>query len=262
MTGTVDRYAHGITAMKAMAGRRLQMTVAAHATKDADTPAITAAPNTATSTPTREVSTMPESTKIAVIYYSATGSVYELASFIAEGARAAGAEVRLLKVHELAPQEAIESNQGWASHAAQTQAVPEATPQDVTWADAVIFGTPTRFGNVSAQLKQYIDTLGGLWFQGLLADKVYSGFTASSTAHGGQESTLLALYNSIHHFGGVIVSPGYTDPIKFADGNPYGTGHVSGQGEIPISDITKQAARYQGNRVARMTAALKTGLSA
>lgn len=205
---------------------------------------------------------MSEPTKIAVIYYSSTGTVYDLASAIAEGARSAGAEVRVRKVHELATKEAIESNQGWASHAAKTQDVPEATREDITWADAVIFGTPTRFGNVSAQLKQYIDSLGGLWSQGLLADKVYSGFTASSTAHGGQESTLLALYNSIHHFGGIIVSPGYTDPIKFAEGNPYGTGHVSGQGDIPISDITIMAAKFQGNRVARVSTAFKTGLAA
>lgn len=269
-TGTVDRYAHGITAMKGMAGRRLKMTVAATTVKNVP-PATASAPDPKTTlepgaTPaptstTRKVSTMPEPTKISVVYYSSTGTVYELASLIADGARAAGAEVRVRKVHELAPKEAIESNQGWASHAAQTQDVIEATPEDMTWADAVIFGTPTRFGNVAAQLKQYLDSLGGLWFQGLLADKVYSGFTATSTTHGGQESTLLALYNSIHHFGGIIVSPGYTDPIKFADGNPYGTGHVAGQGDIAISDITKQAAQFQGNRVARLTTALKVGLA-
>jgi hypothetical protein len=79
-----------------------------------------------------------------------------------------------------------------------------------------------RFGNVASQLKQFIDSLGGLWFKGQLADKIYSGFTASSTKHGGQESTLLALYNTVHHFGGIIVSPGYTDPVKLVDGNPYG----------------------------------------
>lgn len=199
---------------------------------------------------------------MSVIYYSSTGTVYNLASSIAEGARAAGAEVRVRKVHELAPKEAIESNQGWASHAAKTQDVPEATPEDILWADAVIFGSPTRFGNVSAQLKQYMDSLGGLWFQGLLADKVYSGFTASSTAHGGQESTLLALYNSIHHFGGIVVAPGYTDPVKFIEGNPYGTSHVAGQGDIPISDVTTQAAQFQGKRVARIAAALRSGLAA
>ena len=90
------------------------------------------------------------------------------------------------------------------------------------WADAVLFGSPTRFGNVASQLKQYLDTLGPQWGEGKLADKVYAGFTAAKTDHGGQESTLLALYNTIYHFGGILVPPGYTDPVKFDDGNPYG----------------------------------------
>ena len=115
---------------------------------------------------------------------------------------------------------------------------------------------------MASQLKQFIDTLGGQWAQGLLADKVYSGFTATSTAHGGQESTLLALYNTVHHFGGFVVAPGYTDPIKFADGNPYGTSHVSGQGDIPVDDVTRQAAVYQGKRVAQVTARLLAGQTA
>ena len=199
---------------------------------------------------------MSQTPKVAVIYYSATGIVHELAEHIARGAQEAGAEVRLLRVAELAPQAAIDSNPAWAAHAAATQDVPVATAEDVVWADAVIFGSPTRFGNVASQLKQFIDTLGGQWMQGLLADKVYSGFTASSTAHGGQESTLLALYNTVHHFGGLVVAPGYTDPSKFVDGNPYGTSHVAGQGDIPVDDIARNAAGYQGRRVATITARL------
>jgi NAD(P)H dehydrogenase (quinone) len=205
---------------------------------------------------------MSEQVKVAVIYYSSTGTTYEIAKAVAAGAEAAGAEVRLRKVHELAPDEAIAANQGWASHVAETQDVAEATPDDMVWADAIVFGSPTRFGNVAAQLKQFIDTLGGLWFQGLLADKVYSGFTSTSTAHGGQESTLLALYNTVHHFGGIVVAPGYTDPSKFVDGNPYGTSHVSGQGEYPVDDTTRTAAAYQGKRVVTIAGALKTGLAA
>jgi NAD(P)H dehydrogenase (quinone) len=202
---------------------------------------------------------MPEQVKIAIVYYSSTGTVYELAKSITEGAEKAGAEVRLRKVHELAPNEAIAANAGWASHVAETQDVAVATAEDIIWADAVIFGSPTRFGNIASQLKQFIDTLGGPWTQGLLADKVYSGFTATSTAHGGQESTILALYNTVHHFGGIVVAPGYTDPIKFADGNPYGTSHVAGQGDLPITDTTRQAAAYQGGRVANVAADLKAG---
>jgi NAD(P)H:quinone oxidoreductase type IV len=207
------------------------------------------------------MSTRPLAPKIAVIYYSSTGTVHELARSIVEGAEKAGAEVRLRKVPELAPRQAIAANAGWASHVAASQDVVEATPEDLKWADGVVFGTPTRFGNVSGQLKQFIDSLGGLWAQGLLADKVYSGFTATSTAHGGQESTLLALYNSVHHFGGIVVAPGYTDPVKFADGNPYGTSHVAGQGDIPVDDTARAAAAYQGARVATITAALKAGLN-
>lgn len=204
---------------------------------------------------------MSEPTKVAVVYYSSTGTVYELAKSIVEGAEKAGAEVRLLKVAELAPDEAIASNAGWASHVAETQDVPVASAEDILWADAVVFGSPTRFGNIASQLKQFLDTLGGQWAQGLLADKVYSGFTATSTAHGGQESTLLALYNTIHHFGGIVVAPGYTDPVKFADGNPYGTSHVAGQGDLPVDDTARDAGRYQGSRVVRIATALKSGLA-
>jgi len=204
---------------------------------------------------------MPDVTKVAVIYYSSTGTVYDLATSVAAGATEAGAEVRLRKVQELAPEEAIASNVGWAAHVADAHRIPIATSEDLVWADAAIFGTPTRFGNVSSQLKQFLDTLGGLWAQGLLADKVYSGFTATATAHGGQESTILAMYNTFHHFGGVVVAPGYTDPSKYVDGNPYGTSHVNGQGSIPVDDVARNAARFQGRRVVRIATALKMGLS-
>ena len=183
--------------------------------------------------------------KVAIIYYSATGSVYELAQAVREGAEKAGAEVRVRKVQELAPQEAIESNEGWSKHALETQDVPEATADDILWADAVIFGTPTRYGNVAAQLKQFLDTLGPQWAQGLLANKVYSGFTSTGTAHGGQETTLLALYNTMYHFGGFIVPPGYTDPIKFQEGNPYGASHMSANGANPPAETDLASASLQ-----------------
>jgi NAD(P)H dehydrogenase (quinone) len=198
--------------------------------------------------------------KVSIIYYSATGTIYRLAQAIAEGAEKAGAEVTIRKVRELAPEEAIATNEGWVQHRLETQDVPEATADDVVNADAVIFGSPTRYGNIAAQLKQFLDTLGPQWSQNLLADKVYSGFTSTSTEHGGQESTILALYNTIHHFGGVVVAPGYTDPVKFADGNPYGTSFVAGQGNPP-DDVALNAARYQGERVVRIAAALKAGLA-
>ncbi|MFC5202436.1 NAD(P)H:quinone oxidoreductase [Streptomyces kaempferi] len=200
--------------------------------------------------------------KVAVIYYSSTGTIAEIGKEIAQYAEKAGAEVRLLKAAELAPQAAIDSNPAWAANAAATADIREATPDDIEWADAVVFGSPTRFGNIASQLKQYIDTLGGLWAQGKLANKVYSGFTSSATTHGGQESTLLALYTSFHHFGGIVVAPGYTDASKFADGNPYGTSHVDAQGNNPVDDTTREAARIQAERVVQIATALKAGLSA
>jgi NAD(P)H dehydrogenase (quinone) len=204
---------------------------------------------------------MTDRVRVSVVYYSATGTVAELARTLSDEAEKAGAEVRLRRVAELAPDTAIDANPAWRANLDATNDIPAATPDDVVWADAVIFGTPTRFGNVSAQLKQFIDTLGGLWQQGQLQDKVYSGFMASATQHGGQESTLLALYNSIHHIGGIVVSPGYTDPTKFADGNPYGTSHVGGQGEYPVDDTARTAAAIQARRVVTMTGALRDGLA-
>ncbi|NIK61564.1 NAD(P)H:quinone oxidoreductase [Kribbella shirazensis] len=193
--------------------------------------------------------------KVSVIYYSSTGTIAELARTIAEYAEKAGATVRLRKVRELAPPKAVDSNPDWRANLDDTADVEEAVPDDVVWADAVVFGSPTRFGNVAAQLKQYMDTLGPQWEKGQLADKVYSGFTSSQTEHGGQESTLLALYNTVYHWGGVVVPPGYTDPSKFEDGNPYGTSHVSARGAV--DNTARIAAAVQAERVVRIAAALR-----
>ncbi|MCW3820497.1 NAD(P)H:quinone oxidoreductase [Micromonospora sp. DR5-3] len=195
--------------------------------------------------------------KLSIIYYSSTGTITEIAKELRDAGVKAGAEVRLVKAAELAPRAAIEANPAWAANHAATVDIPEATPEDIEWADAVLFGSATRFGNISSQLKQFIDTLGGLWAQGKLADKVYSGFTSSATLHAGQETTLQALYTSVHHFGGIVVAPGFTDPVKFADGNPYGTSHVDGQGTNPVDDTTRAAARHQAERVVRIAAQLK-----
>ena len=167
-------------------------------------------------------------TKLSIIYYSSTGTVDAMARRCAEAAEKQGAEVRLRQVAELAPEDAIAANDAWQQHHETTKDEPTATAEDVTWADAVLFGSPTRYGNIASQLKQFLDSLGGQWSRGELADKAYSGFTSSSTAHGGQETTLLALYNSVYHFGGIVVPPGYTDQLKFNDGNPYGVSQVSG----------------------------------
>ncbi|WP_017539670.1 MULTISPECIES: NAD(P)H:quinone oxidoreductase [Nocardiopsis] len=199
--------------------------------------------------------------KLSVIYYSSTGTVSALAKELADAAEKAGAEVRLRKAAELAPEAAIESNPAWAANIEATKDVAEASADDVVWADAVIFGSPTRYGNIASQLKQFIDTLGPQWAEGKLADKVYSGFASSATQHGGQESTLLALANTFYHFGGIIVPPGYTDGSKFVDGNPYGTSHVDAQGQNPVDDTSRKAAQVQAERVVRIARALKPGAS-
>jgi NAD(P)H dehydrogenase (quinone) len=200
------------------------------------------------------------SVNVSVIYYSATGTTQAMAERLSQSAEKAGAEVRLRHVAELAPDEVIEQVGAWAQHREEIKDEPVATPDDVVWADVVLFGSPTRFGNVASQLKQFIDTLGPQWGQGLLANKVYAGFTSSQTTHGGQESTLLALYNTIHHFGGLIVSPGYTDPVKFEDGNPYGVGHVTGaNNDEELGNAEYNALDHMAERAVQVARMLKAG---
>ncbi|MCK9247847.1 MAG: NAD(P)H:quinone oxidoreductase [Solirubrobacteraceae bacterium] len=195
------------------------------------------------------------STKIAVVYYSSTGFVHQIAQAIAQGAEAEGAEVRLRRAPELAPPAAIAANPAWqAHHDATSGSVPEATPDDMVWADGYALGTPTRFGNPSAQLKQFIDTLGGQWQSGALANKAATAFTSAMNLHGGNESTILAVENVFHHWGAVIVPPGYTDASIFAHGgNPYGTAVASGGlQDGKVDDGLLGVARYQGARLAKV----------
>jgi NAD(P)H dehydrogenase (quinone) len=195
--------------------------------------------------------------RTAVIYYSATGNIRLLAEAIGEGAASVGSEVRLRKVRETAPPEAIASNPAWQEHSEQEASVAEATLDDLRWADGYIFGTPSRFGNVAAQLKQFMDMTGPLWSAGELADKTFSGFTSAMNAHGGNESTLLALYQTAMHWGTIVVAPGYTTQEGYAaGGNPYGTAHASGTGRPGAAQLA--AARAQGARVATITARLQS----
>jgi NAD(P)H dehydrogenase (quinone) len=198
---------------------------------------------------------------VAVIYYSATGNVRTLAEGVAAGARAAGADVRLLRVRELATSEAIARNPKWQRHVDAVRDEPEATLQDLEWADAAIFGSPTRFSNITYQLKEYIDQTGSLWMQGRLVDKVVSGFTSASTHHGGHESTLIALYNTFYNWGCIIVPPGYADPVQYKSGTPFGATFDSSGGAV-IGEVELASARFQGQRVAEITAAIKAGRAA
>lgn len=168
-------------------------------------------------------------TKVAIVYYSSYGTTHAMAQRVAEAAEKRGAEVRLRHVRETAPAAAYESQDAWRNHVEAMADQPVAEPDDLDWADVVVMGSPTRYGHVTSQLQSFIDTLGPLWSQGRLADKVYTAFTSSQTKHGGQESTLLAMQTTFCHLGGVIVPPGYTDQLKFNDGNPYGVGKVTGE---------------------------------
>jgi NAD(P)H dehydrogenase (quinone) len=202
--------------------------------------------------------------RILITYYSATGSVHHLAKAVEAGAEAAGAEVRLRRVAELAPAEAIASNAGWTKHKQDTdEVVPEATLADLEWADGYAFGTPTRYGAPAAQLKQFIDSASSLWHEGKLADKPVTTFVSSAEQHGGQEATILSLNNVFYHWGCVIVPLGYTDDVVYAaGGNPYGTSWPAGFPSTMPDDATLACAQYQGSRLTRFAELLSVARAA
>ncbi|MBS4179092.1 NAD(P)H:quinone oxidoreductase [Lederbergia citrea] len=187
---------------------------------------------------------------LAIVYYSSTGTNHQLAKWAEEGAKEAGAEVKVLKVAETAPQAAIDSNPAWRAHVDATKDVPEVTLNDLEWADAIIFSIPTRFGNMPGQVKQFLDTTGGLWFNGKLVNKVVSAMTSAQNPHGGQEATILSLYTTMYHWGAIVASPGYTDPVTFAaGGNPYGTSVSVDQNGNMVEDV-QAAVKHQAKRTA------------
>lgn len=190
--------------------------------------------------------------KLAIIYYSTYGTNHQMAEVAAEAARQAGAEVRLRKVRETAPREVVEAQEAWKAQAEKTSDVPEATPDDMVWADAYLFSAPTRYGGAASQMRSFIDTLGPIWQEGKLADKLVSAMTSAQNPHGGQETTLQTLYYTFMHWGAIIVTPGYTDPAVFAaGGNPYGVS-VSAGGE-GVTDEIREAIRHQTRRLVRTT---------
>ena len=203
---------------------------------------------------------MPDpKTNILVAFYSRDGSVEALAKAIGEGAREAGAEVRLRRVPDIVSSAVMSKVPGWEERSKRMIAeygVP--TPADAEWADGIIFGTPTRFGNASAELKAFIDSLGGLWAQGKLNGKAAGAFTSTGGPHGGNESTVISLYNPMAHLGFIIVPNGYTHRKLFeGHGTPYGASSMSGQNSAPPTADELEVARHQGARVTRVAAALK-----
>jgi len=194
-------------------------------------------------------------TRIAVIYYSATGNVHALARAVADGAAEEGADVRLRHVAELPPEMLISFKQHWGRHRSELEDQRDASIGDLEWADGIAFGTPTRFGNVAAQLKVFLDLAGELWEKGALVDKVATSFTASQTEHGGQESTILALNNTLYHWGAIVVPLGYTVHEVFnGGGNPYGASYTSDHRvDGQLDRRTLMVARSQGARLARVS---------
>jgi NAD(P)H dehydrogenase (quinone) len=197
--------------------------------------------------------------KILIPFYSRTGTIERLAQAVAEGARAEGAKVRLRRAREVVSPEIIASVPGWKEDADAMNARHEApTPDDAVWADGIIFGTPTRFGTISSELKAYIDSLGPLWAQGKLVGKAGSAFAGSSQQHGGNESTVISMWNPMAHLGLIIVPTGYADPVMFAGaGSPYGASVISGHPPAGPTEAEIAVARFQGRRVAQVAAKLK-----
>jgi NAD(P)H dehydrogenase (quinone) len=202
---------------------------------------------------------MTETTvNILIAFYSRNGVTEQLAQAISAGAIADGAEVRLRRTGEIVAEDIVQRVPGWAENRDRMAKLYQ-TPneEDAEWADGIIFGTPTRFGNTCAELKAYIDSLGGLWFKGKLNGKAGSAFTSTSTAHGGNESTLISLYNPMAHLGLVLVPLGYSHPSLFKAGTPYGASSVSGQNGARPTEDDLAVAKFQGSRVTQVARALK-----
>ena len=189
--------------------------------------------------------------KIAIIFYSTYGTNHQVAEAAAKAAEAAGAEVRLRRVPETAPKEVVEAQEAWKAQATKTADIAEVTHDDMQWADGYFFSSPTRYGVVASQLRAFIDTLGGLWMKGALANKTFTATTSAQNTHGGQEATILSLYTTAMHWGAIIVAPGYTDPVLFeAGGNPYGFSTRAGA----FDDKGRAAGAHQARRLVEMTA--------
>lgn len=200
------------------------------------------------------------SVNLLVAFYSRNGSTEALAKALAEGAESEGAVVRLRRARELVGAEVIDAVPGWRESMERQNALyPAPTPDDADWADAIAFGAPTRFGIIASELKAYLDSLGGLWFQGKLFNKAGAAFASTATTHGGAESTVLGLFAALSHLGLVIVPNGYGDPITFQAGSPYGShSAVDGQYVKAPHENDLAVAKYQGKRLAKVATALKS----
>lgn len=200
--------------------------------------------------------------KVLVVFYSTYGHVYKMAEAIAEGAgEVGGAEVELRRVPETLPEDVLEKMGALAAQKVFAH-IPVCTVEELANADAVIFGTPTRFGNMCGQMRQFLDATGQLWAKGALVGKVGSVFTSTATQHGGQESTLLTFHVTLLHHGFVVVGlpyafQGQMNNDEITGGSPYGASTIAGtQGERTPTENELAGARFQGKHVASIAAKL------
>jgi NAD(P)H dehydrogenase (quinone) len=200
--------------------------------------------------------------KILIVFYSTYGHVYKMAQAVAEGVKTVkGAEVEIRRVPETLPNEVLEKMGAVEAQKAFSQ-IPECTVDELTEADAVIFGTPTRFGNMCGQMRQFLDATGQLWANGSLVGKVGSVFTSTATQHGGQESTILTFHVTLLHHGFVVVGlpyafQGQMRMDEITGGSPYGASTIAGgDGSRLPSENELEAARFQGKHVAGIASKL------
>lgn len=200
-------------------------------------------------------------TRVLVLYYSSWGHVEAMADAVADGARSVpGVSVAVRRVPELVPDSVAQ-----AEHYKTDQAAPLASPEELADFDAIVFGTPTRFGNMAAQMRNFLDRTGGLWASGALIGKVGSVFAVTGTQHGGQETTLTSFHTTLFHHGMVVVGlpysfEGMTRMDEITGGTPYGATALAGaDGARPVSDNELAGARHQGAHVARIAQALVMG---
>jgi len=193
-----------------------------------------------------------ENLKLAIIYYSSTGTNYTLAREAETAAKDLGVEnIRFKRVEETVSEEVIKENEDWHNHYQETKEIETATVEDLDWADAIIFSYPTRYGDAPSQFKSLVDSTGGLWQNGKLVNKVVTGMTSAANPHGGQEGTLLSLYKTMMHWGAIIAAPGYADPVIFeTGGNPYGFSTIGGS---DLDGKQKQAIAAQVKRALEIT---------
>jgi NAD(P)H dehydrogenase (quinone) len=206
---------------------------------------------------------MTMAAKVYVVFYSMYGHIYRMAEAVAAGAREVeGTEVSLYQVPELVPDEALEKSGAKAARAAFSH-VPVIEPDELAEADAIIFGTPTRFGNMCAQMRNLLDRTGSLWMSGALVGKVGSVFTSTASQHGGQETTITSFHSTLLHQGMIIVGVPYSEQRllnmdEITGGSPYGASTLAGaDGSRQPSENELAIARFQGRHVATIARKLK-----